>query len=161
MYSTGTKTRHFHTLPLYFYAISKLSKSFFCFHTALREEESVYFCYWSPECSLLFSPAPLLFSPACGASSCCCCPPALCSCSSEEPLQAASRSLSQSPACREREINQCVCTGSDVVKYCTGTLVTLPHQCAVSFPQAVFCGSFHAGLHERCDCYLHFGLFSV
>ncbi len=66
---------------------------------------------------LLVSPAPLLFYPACGASSCCCCPPALCSCSSEEPLQAASRSLSQSPACRRREINQCVYTGRDAVKY--------------------------------------------
>lgn len=48
---------------------------------------------------LHFSPAPLLFCPAYGASSCCCCPPALCSCSNEGPLQAASRSRSRSPEC--------------------------------------------------------------
>lgn len=116
----------FHTFPLYFYAMSKLSKSFFYFYPALREGGFI-FAICPLSCGLLLSPAPLLFYPACGASSCCCCPPALCSCSSEEPLQAASRSLSQSPACGKRGINQCVYTGRDAVKYLTGTLVTLPH----------------------------------
>lgn len=95
----------FHTFPLYYYTISKLSVLFLLLACPERGRECLFWPSVPWSLGLLFSPAPLLFYPACGAFSYCCCPPALCSCSSEEPLQAASRSLSQSPAGREMVIN--------------------------------------------------------
>ncbi len=104
------QTTTFSTLSSLFFCSFKTFKVLFFLYPALKKEVSTFFFLPSVAWSLglFFIPAPLSFFPACGASSCCCCPPALCSCSNEEPLPAASCSLSQSPVCSQRKFNQCV-----------------------------------------------------
>lgn len=153
------QTATFSTFPLYFYATSKLSTSFLLLLLTLPWEKDgvcpctfFIFAIYPVSVDIHFSPTPLLFCPACGASSCCCCPPALCSCSSEEPLRAASRSLSRSPACRgERLVNLNLIRSGMQVKYWTGQLVKLPHCVLCHSHVLLFSESIGIRLNERCD----------
>lgn len=134
--------------------------SIFMHFSTFTERKGVFILSICPlSLGVLFSPAPLLFCPACGASSCCCCPPALCSCSSAGPLQAASRSLSRSPG-GDKDIVHCVYTGRDVVKCCTWIIDTLPHQCRV-IPRNFDTGLWTEWKGVTVLCYLHLNFFCV